>query len=230
MQKKLVLGHRGAPYAATENTLAAFRAALDEGADGVELDVQLTRDGVLALHHDTVVDGVPVHQRTFGELEATLGHPLSTLDEVLHELPRSAVICVEFKRQQSLAELDAHRRIPDLVRATRDVGRTWIGSFDPWFLRACRAAAPDVPCGLILDGRTLVSPESFDPAALEFASVVSMEVGLVGTPVLTRSAAEGLSTYAWPVDRDEDLARCLATPGLTAVITKHPGRAVGLRG
>lgn len=226
----LILGHRGSPYSATENTLPAFHAALDEGADGVELDVQLTADDVLALHHDTVVAGKPVHQLSFRELEAAVGHPVAILEDVLAGLPRTAWICVEFKRQQSLAELRAHVRIPASIRATRDLQRTWIGSFDPWFLRAVRAAAPDIATGLILDGRTLTSPEAFDAAAIDFAGIVSMSVDLVAGPVLARSAAAGLATYAWPVDSDADLERCLATPGLGAVITKHPARAATLRG
>lgn len=228
--RTLVLGHRGSPYSATENTLASFRAALDEGADGVELDVQVTADGVLALFHDTMVGSRPVHQVRWKDLPDAVGHELSTLDEVLAGLPRSAWICVEFKRQQSVAELDAHERVPALIRQTRDLSRTWIGSFDPWFLRAAHAAAPDVPCGLILDGRTLVTPEAFRPEALDFASVVSMAVDLVDGPVLDRSAKAGKATYAWPVDADADLERCLVRPGLGAVITKRPSRAVALRG
>ena len=225
-----MLGHRGSPYVATENTLASFRAALDEGADGVELDVQFTSDGVLALFHDTMIGSKPVHQVTWHELVDSVGHPMSTLDEVLADLPREAWICVEFKRQQSVAELDAHRRIPSLIRETRDLSRTWIGSFDPWFLRACRAAAPDVACGLILDGRTLVAPEAFRPEALEFASIVSMSVDLVGGPVLDRAVKAGMKTYTWPVDSDSDLERCFVREGLGAVITKRPARALALRG
>jgi len=228
--RPLVLGHRGSPHSATENTLASFRAALDEGADGVELDVQLTADGVLALHHDTMAGNRPVHQLLWRDLPDIVGHELSTLDEVLTGLPKSAWICVEFKRQQSLAELDAHERIAELIRSSRDPARTWIGSFDPWFLRAAHAAAPDVQCGLILDGRTLVTPEAFFPDALGFVSVVSMSVDLVDGPVLERSAKAGKATYAWPVDADADLERCLARPNLGAIITKRPSRAVALRG
>ena len=54
--KPLVLGHRGAPDVAPENTLAAFRAGLDVGVDGFELDVQLSSDGKLVVIHDERVD------------------------------------------------------------------------------------------------------------------------------------------------------------------------------
>ena len=47
-----VIGHRGAAGLAPENTLAAFSKALDIGVDGVELDVQLSADGIAVVHHD----------------------------------------------------------------------------------------------------------------------------------------------------------------------------------
>ncbi|MBU1984691.1 glycerophosphodiester phosphodiesterase [bacterium] len=50
--RPLILGHRGAPHSAPENSLESFRIALAAGADGIELDVQITGDGVLVAHHD----------------------------------------------------------------------------------------------------------------------------------------------------------------------------------
>ncbi|HKP76855.1 MAG TPA: glycerophosphodiester phosphodiesterase family protein, partial [Longimicrobiaceae bacterium] len=55
-RRPLVLGHRGAPLAAPENTLRAFRLALEEGADGIELDVQPSADGVPVVLHDDTLD------------------------------------------------------------------------------------------------------------------------------------------------------------------------------
>ncbi len=51
-EKPSIIAHRGASGLAPENTLPAFRAAIEAGADGIELDVHLTRDGHLAVHHD----------------------------------------------------------------------------------------------------------------------------------------------------------------------------------
>ncbi len=53
-----IFAHRGANVFRTENTMAAFRLAAEQGADGIELDVQLTRDGVLVVLHDETVDRV----------------------------------------------------------------------------------------------------------------------------------------------------------------------------
>lgn len=215
MSHKLVFGHRGSPHTATENTLAALQAALDEGADGVEFDVQTTRDGVFVLFHDTVFAGKPVHQYRFHELEDAMGHPMSTLPEVLARLPASAHLYCEFKRQGSLVELDAAERLTDLLRARP---RAMLASFDAFFLKLAALAAPEVPRALILDGRMLSDPAAF--VAPAWVGTVSMSLDLVDTPVL--AACEGRATLAWPVDTDADLRRCLATDGLGGVVTKRP--------
>lgn len=225
--KPLILGHRGAPFAAPENTVASFLAALDQGADGVELDVQLTRDGALALFHDTVVAGRPVHQHTLPELGLALGHPVETLEQVFEALPVSALINVEFKRQGSLAELDAHRRLTTMARE-RGIETTFIGSFDPWFLRACATVAPDVPRALILDGRMLAHPAAFDADWLDFVDGISMDHALLDGPIADRARAAGKFTLAWPVDDEAGLRRAL-NAGLGAVITKRPALAAAIR-
>lgn len=212
MSRPLVLGHRGAPALARENTVAAFRAALDEGADGVELDVQCTADGALVLHHDTVVSGRPVHHRTLAELRAALG-PLDTLDDALAALPAAAWVFVEIKRQISARERDVVERVCALV-AGRD--HTWVGSFDP--LVAKLVPAP-IRRGWIVDRETL-GPGGSLAADVD---VVSLEHPLATGPLLDTVQAQ---TLAWPVDAEDDLDRCFARfPRLGGVITKHPARA-----
>src|SRR3954469_14433888 len=80
-RKPLVLGHRGASAAAPENTVAAFARARELGADGVELDVRRSADGVLVVHHDPDLrDAGPIKAMTLAELRATQPD-LATLEE-----------------------------------------------------------------------------------------------------------------------------------------------------
>src|SRR5256885_16654645 len=89
--RPLILGHRGAPAEAPENTLASFRRAAELGADGIELDVQRSADGRLPLIHDARVDRTTDGHGTVGELPwATLaaldagnGERIPTLDDLL---------------------------------------------------------------------------------------------------------------------------------------------------
>jgi glycerophosphoryl diester phosphodiesterase len=213
--RPLVLGHRGAPLLARENTVAAFRAALDEGADGVELDVQCSSDGLLVLHHDTQVDGVPVHHLTAAALRDKLGE-LDTLEDAFAALPASAWIFVEVKRQLAAVQVGLVDRLAGLIDA-RGAERTWLGSFDPWLPELVRATAPALRTGWIVDRVTVGALERVEVRA----DVLSMEHPLATGSFLDRvTAAE---TLAWPVDQAEDLDRCFDRfPRLTGVVTKHP--------
>ncbi|BDG17441.1 glycerophosphodiester phosphodiesterase [Thermus brockianus] len=139
----LRLGHRGAPHLARENTLEAFRKALEAGLDGFELDVQFTRDGVLVVHHDFTLDGVPLAQQSRRELPAYI----PTLEEVLQAFP-GAWINVELKslppetdgREEALARLLA--RYPS--------GKLWVSSFDPLALVRLRRLGVR-PLGLLYE-------------------------------------------------------------------------------
>ena len=98
-----IIAHRGASYLAPENTLAAFRKAMEIGADGVEMDVQKTLDGGLVIHHDYIIDlhtdiSGRIYDMTEGELKdldfgswkdiAYKDEKIATLAEALGKLPR----------------------------------------------------------------------------------------------------------------------------------------------
>src|SRR5476649_875366 len=94
----LVLAHRGGSALAPENTIAAFDNGLALGADGLELDVHLSRDGVVVVHHDVRLDRTttlrgPIAERTAAELR---GADVPTLAEVLGRY-RDPRIIIEMK-------------------------------------------------------------------------------------------------------------------------------------
>src|SRR5258708_12273995 len=94
--RPLVLGHRGASAVAPENTVAAFTRARELGADGVELDVRRSADGVLVVHHDPEVRGVGlIASLSFAELRAARPE-LATLEEALAAC-RGLVVNAEVK-------------------------------------------------------------------------------------------------------------------------------------
>lgn len=233
--RPLVLGHRGAPFRAHENTLAAHLAAVEEGADGVELDVHLTRDGVLAVHHDTIVAGKPVWQRSFAELVRDVGQPIATLDEILANLPSTATIFVEIKRQGSFVEAQIAERVVAAVRTRAgfpgNPERTIVGSFDPVLVQAIHLLAPDMFLGLILERRQLSGPDGFDPSTMPYLDCLSIDVDLLDGPTCERAAAAGMLTLTWSVDGEGPLRRCFDRwPHLHGVITKRPAQAISVRG
>jgi glycerophosphoryl diester phosphodiesterase len=234
--RPLVLGHRGASAQAPENTLAAFRLATEQGADGVELDVRCCATGEPVVIHDadtlrTTGERLLVARATPSELRALdagawkstayAGERIPTLAEVLAELPR-AVVNVELKSDGS-ARGRLARAVAQVVRDARAAGRVVASSFDPLLLAAFRAAAPEVPTGALFDAedgwrlRELVG-RTLSPAA------VHPEWTLATRAEVERWRAAGLAVNVWTVDAADDVARACEL-GVTAVITNVPGVA-----
>ena len=97
MTSPLRIAHRGMPRLATENTLRSFQLALEYGAEGIELDVHMTADGVIVVHHDAILPGGTELRRTkLAELTAQFSE-LPTLEQVCELVGGRAELFVEIK-------------------------------------------------------------------------------------------------------------------------------------
>ena len=120
----LIIAHRGDTTSAPENTIPAFKKALNLGADGIELDVRLTKDQKLVVFHDRVLGRTsagsgPVNHYTQDEMRKLdvgswfgpgfQGERVPTLDEVFESLPRSYLINVEMKAIMTGMRFIAHK-------------------------------------------------------------------------------------------------------------------------
>lgn len=234
--RPLVLGHRGASEEAPENTLAAFRLAIEQGADGVELDAWRCRSGEVVVVHDEDarrVAGSPlrVPDATLPELRALdvgawkgarfRGERMPLLLEVLEALP-GAIVNVELKsrgRDLRLAEATARA----ITRAGAQ-GRVIVSSFDFRLVSAFRLAAPEVPVGLLFDGDHPWRLRTAVAARLLHAAAVHPALPLVTPERVARWRRRGLAVNVWTADAPEEVER-LATLGVDAIITDAPGRA-----
>lgn len=203
----LRLGHRGAPHLARENTLESFRKALEAGLDGFELDVHLTRDGVLVVHHDFTLGGIPLNGLSFRELPAYV----PTLEEVLRAFP-GVWINVELKslppetdgREEALARL--------LARHPSD--RIWVSSFDPLALVRLKRLGVG-PLGLLYEHE---EAEALAPClGVEW---VHPEASLL-TQDRVRELKARYRVLAWTVNRRQQ-AQELAAWGVDALVTDFP--------
>lgn len=100
MSRPLVIAHRGASGYEVENSLAAFRAASDRGADAVELDIHATADGALIVHHSEKVGDHFIAHSSFREVRdhpLSNGEPIPTLEEALAAIVPGMIACVEVK-------------------------------------------------------------------------------------------------------------------------------------
>lgn len=165
--KPYLLAHRGNRVRCPENTLAAFRQALADGADALETDLHLTADGVFVCIHDATVDRTtdgagPVAGMTLAELKtlsASYGRPefqserAPTLAELASLLPADVALALELKTDRFL-EPAICQRLVDELRAAGVLERTVILSFSLARVQAVQAAAPDLPIGWITLSRS----------------------------------------------------------------------------
>lgn len=228
--RPLILGHRGASHAAPQNTLKAFRLALEQGADGVELDVHLSRDGVPVVIHDARVDAHTnghgaVAELTLAELKALdagEGERIPTLEEVLTSLPEHFIINVELKSEKVLGDA-LERTVAALVRRIGATGRVWYSSFNPFSLRRVRAVEREVPCGFLYD-------ETYPPPVVRKAltpftphEALHPHHPLITAEYIQQAHARGLRVYTWTLD-DVARARELAAWGIDGIITNEPDK------
>jgi glycerophosphoryl diester phosphodiesterase len=234
--RPLVLGHRGARHAAPENTRRAFALALDEGADGVELDVRLDHDGRVVVLHDRTLGRVTggaetrdVETLTPDELaQASLdGERVPLLADVLAwASAKRALVNVELKRDVS--------RPVELVRAVQRVVRgsgtgaecVLFSSFHPGLVAALGALMPRIPRAWLVDRNSLFGRA---PGFRVFANGVNPHHELVTPANMERWKRAGALVATWTVN-DETEARRVAALGVDAIISDAPGkilRAVG---
>jgi glycerophosphoryl diester phosphodiesterase len=215
----LVIAHRGASSIELENSLAAFRAAAGQGADGVELDVHATLDGEIVVHHDPSVSGLPIAQARARDLAAVPlanGEPIPTLAQALDVLGALKVF-VEVKA------LDP--RWDDRLLATLDHGPNPRGyaihSFVSEILRRLGEKRPNVPRG-VLSEVAIPNPRQTLEAAL--AQTLWPERSTVDEQLVKTVHGLGASVIVWTVDDPADLKRFVSW-SVEGICTNHPERA-----
>ena len=171
-----IIAHRGASYLAPENTLSAFRKAVEIGADGVEMDVQQTSDKKLVIHHDYIIDlhtdiKGKIYDMTEGELKeldfgswkdvAYKDEKIATLEEAL-ALCKELDTCVQLEMKAPLLYSDAFvENVVEQVRAADLGDKLVLTSFNHDHLRLAKQLMPQLQVGVLLFGavETLVLPK-----------------------------------------------------------------------
>jgi len=217
--RPLVIGHRGASGRELENSLAAFRAAKEMGADAVELDVHATADGVIVVHHDPIIHGRLIHELPLAELrEHHLGNGeiVPTLAEALDVIhPMTAFVEVKgLAPAWDAALLDTFDRAP-----RRD--RVAVHSFDHRIISRLGARRPTLARGVLSGSYPIHPTHLMDDAG---ATALWQHVELVDAPLVNAVHMDGGVIYVWTVDNPAVMSRLLAL-GVDGLCTNHPDRA-----
>ena len=227
-----VIAHRGVSAEAPENTLPAFARALELGVSEVELDVQLSRDGVAILFHDGTLDAKtplrgPVRDhpsevltradvgswfdRTHpGDARRWAGTPLTTLRALFEKFGSQLRYHVELKD-----DLEATPgRVIQLVAASGLEERVMLTSFHRIQLERAQRASPRIPLCWLLKG---ASPERIDEAARSGFAMVGVDAAELTEPLVRRAHERGLAIRGYSVETDAEIERVFATgsDGLT---------------
>jgi len=220
--RMLVLGHRGASAAASENTPDAFRLADEMGADGVELDVRRTPDGRLLVAHDPLPE-------TIEEIDA-LG--CATFADVLDACGDRMLVNVEIKNWHEDTYFDPSMELvgpilAELRRRGPDAARRWlISSFSFRTIDACHELAPEIPTAWLC--HVADEPAIARTAAAAHSAIHPWEP-TVNAEVVEACHAAGLAVNTWTCNDDDRLAE-LAVIGVDGVCTDVPDRAMAALG
>ena len=235
----LVLAHRGASGHAPENTLEAFRLAMEMGADGFELDVHVSKDGELIVIHDENVkrttngEGL-IKDMTLAEIkaldackgmEAYRGAQIPTLAEV-YELVKDTnhIINVEIKTDNYF-----YPEIEEKCLAlTKEMGmedRVIYSSFNHYSLVKLHQLKPDAKLGMLFED-VLYQPWEYGKA-LHVQYLHPRKINIYTPDFAAESQKNGYGVNVWTVNDEETMLECLKQGA--NIITNYPDVAVALR-
>jgi glycerophosphoryl diester phosphodiesterase len=226
-----VFAHRGGAALAPENTVQAFDHAVALGVDGLELDVRLSRDAVVVVHHDATLDRTTclsgaLAARSAAEL-SDVGVP--RLDHVLRRYPRARVI-VEMKVDTPGF---AHA-VAEAVTSAEAQDRVCVGGFGTRALRTIRNIAPDIATSAAREEVRWALYRSWCRWPLRTVPYAGYQVPqmagrirVVSPRFVATAHRSGLGVQVWTVN-DEDTAQRLLAWGVDALITDRPDLMVPL--
>lgn len=223
-----ITAHRGSSRTAPENTIPAIEAAVEEMADSVELDVQMTADGVVVLGHDASLKRVAgvnrsIASMTFEELEKLdvgswfsseyAGTRIPSLSEVLELCSQKTSLNIEIKYVGKNSELP--EKTAEMVREYGMENQCVITSTNLSYLKRVKEALPEIRTGYIISAAygNFYSSEDVD--------FISIRSGFVTSALMQNAHEQGKAVYAWTVNTKSELER-LTLLGVDGIITDRP--------
>lgn len=241
-----VIAHRGSNKAAPQNTLPAFRRAIEENADGFETDVHLTKDGKLVICHNYAVDDTSngsgeIASFTFDELKTLdfgsyfspefAGTRIPALDEFLELAAASAaeIINIELKSPKTAAA-EMTRKTIEAIKSFGVLDRVIISSFNGNILKQVKSIEPRCKTAFLYPSTNL---RVYRFELIPFLTVKRIGADIIhpASPVVSRPLVRlahrlGLKVNVWTVNDEKEVKRLLKC-GVDGIITDCPGKVRG---
>ena len=240
MSKVMIQAHRGSSAYAPENTLPSFQLAVDMGADGIECDIHLSRDGHFIVCHDETVDRTSdgkgrISDMTLEQIKALdfgikfdekfAGTPAPTLEEMLEVVKVMRVINIEIKRFEHEMGLDASLDLfYGILSAYGILSKTIVSSFDKLALKRLKQLHPDVYTCLLYD-------KMETPAAVAQAlgcDAIHPYFGFLKKRTVTSAHDRGMKVNCWTADDPADIGHMIDI-GCDGIISNRPDVALTVR-
>ena len=236
MKRPMIYGHRGASAEAPENTLEAFKAAAEAGADGVELDIQLTKDGYIVVMHDETIDRTSdgsgfVKDMTLDELRQynynnhKEGFPfcMIPLIEDVFEILKPYELNINIELKTGIFDYEGiEEKIVRSVHENYDPKKIIYSSFNHYSVMKIKELDPDAACAfLYADGYMDI---------VEYAAKYGVQAlhphfaGLRAPGMIKDAEKHGIDINAWGVDTDSQYHFCMMND-INIVITNSPFKA-----
>lgn len=226
--------HRGFSGIAPENTMAAVRMAMDEPCvEWIEVDVQMSKDGVPVIIHDYTVNRTtngrgPVRLKTLKELKALdagswksefyAGEQIMTLDELLEEVKGRLKVNLEIKTQGDMYP-GLEKKMIQAVKDHSMQNDAVLTSFDVTALGKVKWEDPQIRTGLIVDGR---SEDLFKRLRDLGAGFLSIAHRKINTAIVRQAEKQQVQIMAWTVDRPLSMLKLAALDSNILICTNRP--------
>jgi glycerophosphoryl diester phosphodiesterase len=250
----LIIGHRGASADAPENTLAAFQLAIDDGADGVEFDVQLSKDGIPVIIHDATLTRVGLRGDKVADLTADQlasidvgswfnarfrdrakrdysGETVPTLEQLLALLSSfDGLIYIELKvNVPDYASLAA--AVCEVIRDSPQLSQMIVKSFKLAAIPEVRRLLPDVQTAALFEpsiNTVLRRPNYMIAMTREFgAHQISLHHSLASAKLTSLAAEAEMPITIWTADDPKWIGRCRQR-GIGSLITNDPKKLIAI--
>jgi glycerophosphoryl diester phosphodiesterase len=221
-----IYAHRGASAQAPENTIAAFKLAADQQADGIELDVTLSKDCQLVVIHDDSVDRTTngtgeVSDLTLAELQALdagQGEHIPTLEEVFAAVGKGLLVNIELKNVKLFSN-SLPDQVAQFIKTHNLIGDVIISSFNPFYLQRFHRQCPQARIGL------LTLPHMAKLWVWRFYHFDALHPYFkdVNRTLVEKVRKYGQQINTWTVDDPQEIKRLMML-GVDGIITNNPQR------